>query len=353
MKKDIFALASLSLLASLPLQGDYAPNSSCVVCPAPALEESCCPYVDPCEEHLFVERCQFFINTEFLYWTVNEEPLEYAARMNQSTSALQTVAIGDYKIADYDFCPGFRVAMGWYNEPKFWEVTGQYTWLYDRGSDHANAPSESDRFLSPTWDTYSVGPFREASSSLHLHYQVGDLFAARVFDPNPHLRMRLYGGITSAFLKQTWNVRYTDFQDQFEKIQNMWRFWGTGIRMGTTVDWYWHLFYFTGRVSIASLVGTYKNEAEQITSFQQVVGDVTYKKTRFTFNGQFLLGASYLWICECWSAEIFAGYEANVWLNLQEIIKSQLSFAEAAKQTQHSSGLLGLHGLTARFTVGF
>lgn len=342
MKKIVLAFTCFSSISTLSLVAQEDDYYCC--------EDPC----DPCREHLFVERSQFFINTEFLYWTVEEGVLDYAVRMNKSTTGDPTFAIGNYKIADYDFRPGYRVSIAWYNCPKYWEATAQYTWLYNKGSNSAFDPSEEDRFLNPTWQTISQGPFQKASSLIDLHYHVGDLIIARVFDPNPHLRMRLLGGLTSSYIEQSWKIRYRNFDDEFDRVKNKWRFFGGGVRLGTTIDWFWgYQFYLTGRANFATLLGTYKNEARQITTDKVLVRDATYDDHRFALHGQVMLGPSWQKPCECWSIEAFVGYEFNVWLNLQEIIRSDLSDIENPKETRHARGLFGLHGLTARLTLGF
>lgn len=260
-----------------------------------------------------------------MYWTIEEGSLDYAVRMNKTASTPETFALGKYQIADFDWRPGYRVALSWYNEPKYWEVSGQYTWLYDKGVDRAHKPENPNLFLNPTWNTINTDPFQEAKSRIRLHYHVGDLYVARVFDPNPHLRMRVYGGATLSYIKQKWNVRYTDFEGDFDFIKNKWRFFGGGLRLGTTFDWFWGCqFYFTGRVSFAALIGTYENESLQKIQTNQIVRDSVYDDHRFSFHTQFLLGPSWQKPCECWSMEIFAGYEFNIWWNLQEVYRCGL-----------------------------
>jgi len=347
MKKGIFALTAFSTVSALSL---VAQESHEYFCPPQPCSDPC----DPCREQLFVERSQLFVSAEFLYWTVEEGVLDYAVRMDKSTPATETFAIGDYKTADYEWRPGYRVALAWYNCPSYWEATAQYTWFYDKGSDSTEDPSETDRFLNPTWETITGPPFRKARSLISLHYHVGDLTVARVFNPNPHLRLRLLGGFTSSYIKQNWKIHYSNFQKSFDKLENKWRFWGGGARVGINIDWFWGgQFYLTGRSSFATLIGTYKNEATQTINNNIIVRDATYDDHRFTMHTQFILGPSWQVPCDCWSLELFAGYEFNIWFNLQETFRSQLSDIDETKETRHARGLLGLHGFTGRLTFGF
>ncbi len=330
--------------------------ANCCDCPPP-------PAGECCEQQFFVERCQTFVSTEFLYWTADEGALDYAIKMNRPAwGPSDAFATGKYQTAAYEFRPGYRLSLAWYNEPKYWEITGQYTWLYDKGSDRTNKPSEPDLFVNSTWNTITADPLRKATSLIDLHYHLGDVYVARIFDPNPHLRLRLIGGLTLAHIEQSWKVRYSNFLDEHDRIKNKWRYFGGGLRLATTVDWFWFWqVYLTGKVSFATLLGTYKNQAIQRTNVALTpqdnpeinVRDITYDDHRFAFHTQFLVGPSFQLPCECWSMEIFAGYEFNIWMNLQEVYRSTQSGPSGAKETRLATGLFGLHGLTARLTIGF
>ncbi|NGX39361.1 MAG: hypothetical protein KR126chlam1_00687 [Chlamydiae bacterium] len=345
MKKTSLSLGTLALLSPLALQA----GEDC--CPP---RNSCCE--DCCHEQLFVEQSQLFLTGEFLYWTVEEGAVDYAIRMNKETPAQKTAPIGDYKSADFEFDPGFRVSLGWYNCPKYWELTGQYTWLKSKGSDSASKPDDPNLFLNPTWSTFpNTAPYVKAESSIELKYQLGDLYVARVFDPNPHLRMRFIGGLTVAVIEQDWDFSYTNEAEGVDRYKNEWCFTGGGVRLGTTIDWFWgYGFYLTGRVTVASLVGSYENKANQTNFDGECIRAGKFEETRFSFHTQFLLGPSWQCPCDCWSFELFAGYEFNSWFNLHEVYRiPSINPQDDPKPTILNRSLLGMHGLTVRLTLGF
>lgn len=339
MKKHLFSLAMLSCS---PLIADF-----CCEPPPP-------PEPD-CYQHLFVERKQFFLNAEFLYWNVVEGSVDYAVKMNSIPEASPTFAIGDYKSATFDWRPGFRLAAYWYNRPHYWEIKGEYTWFSCAGSNQVHSPSNPAEFLNPTWDTGRKGPYSEAESHIHLNYQLGNFEVARVFDPNPHLRMRLLGGLTTGFLEQTWHLEYTNFIPEVSKIENKWRYWGGGIRLGVTADWFWgNQIYLTGKTTLAPLLGRYKNHVHNTAEASGIVlQDSTFEDTRFAFHSQFLLGPSWQVPSDCWSFELFAGYEFNIWFNLHETIRTSRGPDSSPIVSLISPALLGFHGLTLRLTFGF
>lgn len=340
MKKGLLALAAISTLASGTLSARE------LLC------EQCVPEPD-CWEHLYVERCQWFVHGEFLYWGVAEGNMDYAVTFD-NTGVIVPI-LTEYKTADFDFCPGFRVAASYYNCPKYWEMTAQYTWMHNDGK---NRSSTSDRFaLLPTRATFSGDTVDRASSKIEMDYQLGDLYAARVFDPNPHLRLRLFGGITLGYLKQEFDVQY-ETDDEFLTLQTVdteWRFFGGGFRMGVIADWFWGCqIYLTGRASFATLYGGYehKDREFQTDDFGDLVVIVNskYDDPRFAFHAQFMVGPSWQVPCDCWSFELFAGYEMNLWFNLNEGIYSPNGLIG---RTQYYQSVLGLHGLTLRLTLGW
>ena len=343
MYKSLLALTALSILSTAPL------SARRIMC------EDCEPQPEPeCPEHLFVERSQLFITGEFLYWTIQEQVLDYAITKNKNTTALETFGIGKYQTVDFEWRPGFRVAATWYRCPRYWELTGEYTWFFDRGSDCVSNCDLSANYIGPTTQVIAVEPYQKSSSTVKSHYQLGDLYVARVFDPNPHLRMRLMGGLTIAYIDNEQKQRHLNFHDEQDNIEDKWSFFGGGVRAGLRVDWFWgYEFYLTGKFTFAGLVGEYENTAKQITTDDILVRDTCYHDNRLSLHSQIILGPSWQRPCDCWSIELFAGYEFNQWYNLQERYRTELSDVDASKETYISRGNYGLHGLTVRLTVGF
>lgn len=227
-----------------------------------------------------------------------------------------------------DWGPGLRVAFGFFNASKFWEIVAEYTWLYANGKDSVNRPSTVNEFLNPSLTVVLQNPYNSASSNIRLHYNLAELMITRVFDPNPHLRLRLYGGGIVSWIKQKWTVVYTNSTDQDATLTNRWRFVGGGLRLGLTFDWFWGGYFFlTGKASAAIAAGKYKNEGIQRVSQLLNPGDdvnvpvqnTTYNDVRLTTNTHFLFGPSYQQSFKAMDLEFFAGYEFNAWFNLHEI----------------------------------
>lgn len=339
-------------------------------CPSP---DACCLPPLPCDENLF-QRCKRIVaDVEFLYWSVEEGALDYAIVMENRGWAPAAdplnYANGKMQRASYDWDPGVRVSIGYYNAPKFWELFAEYTYYSGRGSDSASAPSGAGLFLNGTFPQLSDNivdniPLASAKSSIDLTYQLADIAVARIFDPNPHLRIRMYAGITSSFIDQDWDVTYTDTSNNETKIKNDWCYTAGGFRAGVATDWWWGCnFYISGKASLAGFLGKYENKAEQTTNYipsspsgfdiNAKVRDLKYEDYRFAQQFQFVFGPSWQQLGKCVDVEVFAGYEFNGWFNLQEVYRSTNGLALAAKETWLNTGALALHGLTVRLSLGF
>jgi hypothetical protein len=319
----------------------------------------------PFDADLF-HRCNqvYSFDATFLFWRVQEGALDYALKMKESGwGPSECFAQGKFEKATFDGDPGFRAAVRFFRAPHYWEFWAQYTRLTAEGSNKATKPSPAGDFLTGTWPQIFSSPMAWATSHIHMNYNVADLLISRVFYPNPHLRIRVTGAGTVAWINQFWKVLYSDWMGFQTKIGNRWSFIGGGLKMGTTFDWYWFSnIYMTGGATLGSLVGSYKNSALQTTNFQPSpafntaipLRNTHFSDVRPTFFVQLYLGPSYQKNLGCdQRCEFFVGYELNTWLNLQEIYRSSSGAPSEAKETKINTGALCLQGLTARATYDF
>lgn len=308
----------------------------------------------------------FLISGEFLYWTVSEGALDYAIRMREASwGPSDSYAQGDMERAEFDWDPGYRFTVGYFRASNFWEAAFQWTYLHLKGSDQAKRPpADENRFMVGTFPQIFTDPVVHTTSHIHLHYELADLLANRVFFPtdNPHLRMKVVGGLTAVWMNQGWKVRYFDTAQNTTMIKNAWKYWGFGLRAGLSFDWFWGKdFYASGKATTALVLGHYKNHAKQATNIALQPGDnplsplrdLRYDDYRMSFTTQFLLGPSYQKSFTNWRYELFVGYELTIWTNLQEVFRSSAGSAQEAKETWINTGLVSLHGLSARASFSF
>ncbi len=306
----------------------------------------------------------WYVSAEFLYWTVDEGALDYAQKMRQPAWSPTTpsFASGKVQCASFNLDPGFRVATGYFNAPKYWAVQGQYTHLITRGKDRAGKPEAGNEFLTGTWPQITTNPLVHAHSNIFFNYNLAELSIDRIFITNPHLRMKLRAALSMAWMQQDWKVQYFDGTGGNTTIRNRWHYMAGGLRAGLLGDWYWgNHVYLTGGTTAALYMGGYSNDSKQTTSFQPngsddptlPVRDSRVEDTRPSFAVQVYLGPSYQKCFGCNRVEIFAGYELTGWFNLQEIRRSSSGLPSSAKETWMSTNMLALQGLTTRLTVDF
>lgn len=314
------------------------------------------------------DKSVFFVNAEFLYWIVNEGAVDYAIKMDHQpwSQTQDTYAVGDYHNAHFNWSPGFRVNFGYFRAPHYWDVFLQYTYLHAFGEREVHAPHSSTEFLNGTWvqpDVFSTFPaaLERAKNTIDLQYNVLDFLFSRRFEPNEHLRINLFGGLTSALIFQRMKTYYKDVEDGHTHINNRWRFEGVGFRFGMKIDWYmgWDI-YLTGTASAAALSGWYKNSAyQEISSTIPGVNDeipirnADFHDNRLTYTTQFLVGPSWQKAFENNRVELFAGYEMTIWTNLHQIYRSGFAAPSASKDTYINNSQVSLQGLTVRLNVDF
>lgn len=310
-----------------------------------------------------IETC--LLDAELLYWTVNEGALDYAQKMTQPawSSTTPSYASGKVKSASYHLDPGLRVMVGFFNALKYWDVRGQYTHFICRGQNSTSRPSSPSEFLTGTWPQITTNPLTHAHSDIFFNYNVFHLLISRIFYPNLHLRLRMTGGASSAWIGQDWKMQYFDGGiDKNTTIRNRWHFVGGGLSTGLIADWYWgNHIYLTGSTMISLYMGSYSNRSKQTTTFQVDPSDNTslpvrnsrLSNTRPALSTQFSIGPSWQQNFGPRRVEVFIGYELTGWFNLQEIRRSSSGAPSVAKETWTETSMLSLQGLTTRLTVDF
>lgn len=349
--KKIFILTFLSLL---PLFG-FTYDKCCEPCKAEPT---------PCsEENLFAkDMCAYVGNAEFLYWSTQESNLTYAiSENNPSWPVIASYASGDYKIAKFDYDPGFRINAGYFNAPKYYHAYGQYTYVRNKNSDSTDAPPQADLYLDGTWPYLFNDSLARATSNIKLDLDLGDLITNRYFFPNPHLRLGMLGGITGGRIAQTWKIGYTSTTGYESLLKHKWKFTGIGLRLGLDVDWFWFSdIYLTTKATLAGLMGKYKNSSKQTTTSSQFGRDPSipgrdskYDDYRMIENLQCQFGPSWQKSWRYCRTELFLGYEFNSWLNLHEVFYSGESVPGGGKSTINMNSMLTMHGLDLRFRVDY
>jgi len=307
-----------------------------------------------------------FVNLEFLYWTVGESAMDYALRMKDQAWGTPTEGVGHYKNVDFGWNPGFRGNVGYFNAHHYWDVYAQYTYFKCTGHDKTHAPDAAGLFLNGTWPQPSFTeevPLAKAHSSIDFTLQIADAIATRRFFPNPHFRLRLFGGPTVAWLRQNWEIDYRDVDGETSHLHSHWRFTGAGLRAGLFLDWFMGKggFFLTSCFSGAVYAGSYHNVSKQRSSFANngqfntalPLRNVHLHDVRLIPHFQLLAGPSWQMAFDPYRTELFIGYELNFWSNVHEVYRTTMGAPTQAKQTIMSNSTISIQGLTLRWNLDF
>ena len=244
-------------------------------------------------------------------------------------------------------------------------MRGQYTHLISRGKNRASPPAAAEEYLIGTWPQIVVNPLVHAESAIMFNYNIFDLMIDRLFNPNPHLRLRMLAGLAAAWIHQDWKVHYFDSTGQNSTLRNRWHYTAGGLKIGIMGDWFWgNNFYLTGLSTIGGFMGSYQNIAKQTASIYSFpLRNSIFNDVRPAFAAQFSIGPSWQKNLPHNRIEIFAGYELNALFNLQEVRRSSALGIEpgldttfttsTANETWLNQGVIALQGLTTRLTVDF
>lgn len=306
-----------------------------------------------------------FINAELLYWTVNEGALDYAIKMKHPAWGSTTDATGKYKVAGFGWDPGFRVSVGYFNAPHYWDAYLMYTYFRAHGHDEAHRPKQGDLFLNGTFpqpNPTGTVPLSKATSDLEFRESMVEFLATRRFHPNPHFRMRLYGGPGVVWMRQNWEIDYRDINHVSSHLHNQWHFTGAGIRLGLILDWFLGKggMFFTGLTSVACYAGDYHNVSKQRSKFSGggfnpslPLRNAHFHDTRLVPHFQASAGPSWQMAFGPYRTEVVLSYELNIWSNLHEVIRTSQDAPTAAKQTTLDTGMIGIQGVTLYWNFDF
>ncbi len=332
----------------------------------------CCvaiPY--PCYEPTPNYEDGLFVFGEFLYWKADQDNLEFCTvdkHPDSNTESSSTPpnlpddANGKFHFASLDWKPGYRIGVGCPLKCGQWQLLGTYTYYTSEGYQKAEKPSDPNLFLN--------GNFREnvetepllATSDITLKFQQGDVLLAKRFDPTRNIFLKVFMGVTGAYFEQNWTIKYTAPTAQFpintNKIQNDWKYYGGGGRLGLDLDWNLGKgVSFYGRFSGAVILGRYKfhNFAHNPNFSTLPTGDSHFNETRYVPNTQAGLGFKWFGCVFGAHTDIQIGYELNSWWNIHMLPVTPWipsgNVGDTEKYTFHRNGNINFQGFTAK--IGF
>ncbi|GAB5412241.1 MAG: hypothetical protein ChlgKO_13550 [Chlamydiales bacterium] len=352
-----------------------APKPACPPPEPSCCEPVCCPKVykelpPPCQRcpmmmryYPAIEESQFAFRGEFLIWKTVVSPVDYALP-KQTINALSTAAIGPYATVEYDWDPGFRLAMEYRFCPNFWQGEVQYTYLSNSGSSSVSGgnnpnPAAGEAFLTGSYLEQSGEALTSAKGDLDLSYQVLDFYLARRFLLADSIIIKMLIGVAGAWIDQDFAIRYNGFDNGPVSLIDLdWKYNAGGIKAGFANDWFLgNGFGISSQLVVGGFVGNFTQSNKGVTfddtGVETIRENETYKDARFAFTTQFQIGLSWQRIFQYASLRLFAGYEMNPWFNINEMRQSSLNTNTNARQSHLYRGIVCPQGVTLRAQIGF
>ncbi|HKZ00429.1 MAG TPA: Lpg1974 family pore-forming outer membrane protein [Rhabdochlamydiaceae bacterium] len=195
-----------------------------------------------------VERHDFMVSGEFLYWRAAEGGTDYAvtSKNDAFTNPLALPIDGAVKKVDFEFTPGFRVAVGYTVPKRIWDLSLAWTRLHTSHSHHTEVPEGPGvrgrgGFIFPTRE-YEFSQTNETPETASGHWDIDfdslTLEMGRAFGVNRYFAFRPHVGFIGAWIDQDITFKYNDLHNQSGVISSdlsvKWEndFTGWGLRGG-------------------------------------------------------------------------------------------------------------------------
>ena len=206
-----------------------------LTCYSPAYNAPAIISVNPKERKAGSPNINLFVDASFTYWWAGEDGLTLAERtvIDPTTGVIYSTPKTSVLTQSFSYQPGFKIGTGvvGYQE---WTVFGEYTWfrgkthkesgplsgtsptatrlLGDAATSGNNVWSVDGWFLQVTDEGKPLsGP--AISSSWDLDLDLIDLLAGRPFYQGRHLSISPFGGLRSALIRQSINLKLTESPD--------------------------------------------------------------------------------------------------------------------------------------------
>ena len=168
-----------------------------------------------------------FFSADFIYWTVRQDGMFYAV-----SGAGANASGGSVHDIDWEWEPGFKVALGVNLPHDGWDMVAEYTWIQSDASD-STSQNAATSTLIPYW---LVGgnnsALTHARASWDIHYNNLTLDLGRNTYMSQYMKLRLFAGLHAAWIDQDYSATFTQIDGQINKLNLDQDFWGIGLRAG-------------------------------------------------------------------------------------------------------------------------
>lgn len=297
-----------------------------------------------------------FLTGDYLYWTANEDNLEFAVSganiNNASTLSVDVLPTKTGKTYEphFRFHSGFKAGIGFDFGHDKWDMYINYTWF----NSHSNSKSAIRNGFEPLVNLVPVGsatPYallNAATMKWKLNYfNVFDVELGRNMYISKFLSLRPFFGVKGTWQKQTYKLNYQFTDVPTINSENKNSFWGVGLLAGVNTTWHlagtWSLF---ADLALSSLWGVFHVKREDENPFTET-SYYNSKKSFHSIKPVIELGAGIRkeqWFNkDRFHLAVQAGWEQQVWFS-----QNQFDFYTAPRE-----GDLTLQGFTGKVRFDF
>lgn len=315
------------------------------------------------------------IETDFLYWKVNQNGNEFA----QTGQAISTPGISDATPVNpghiyspkYSMQPGFKFSLDYLSSYDSWDLRFGYMWIESRGQRLVESKDINSGIIpifstactgsSLAQATYNGGSssfVTSAYSSSNLYLNAFDIELGKSWKQANKLKLRPFFGLKGTYQHQNLKLRYdtasitdptsntgSNLTSHKEKLS------GLGIKVGLNTSWMFSKYFGLFADAAGSLLWTssniktknYDTETTPSTFTNVLLTNQSYHSNPMMPVFELFLGFGYeqSFTKSLKKISFKAGWEEQIWLFL----------------TRHSSTIadnsLSMQGLTLKFALDF
>ena len=359
MKKMLSVIGLAAMLSTGSIYADSFQNSQ---------DNGCCPKDDCCASG-------FYVCADFLYWTLYDADLDYAAN-NSAISGLDVAGTGGSEskmhFAEYDWDPAFRVLGGYRDECGGWDIRVSYLYFESDKTSSTSYGDGTNEHLKPTvWSpSFNCDRAQSATAKVEVEYHLYDITLGRECCICDGFKLRPFGGFRGMTLDQSMYITYSggrDFTAEDGIVDWESSFDGYGLVGG--FDWnleFCDCICLYGTVAATVLGGETDDRETQSgpenpgpTGQGSLANNINVREEQWIGvpGYQLALGVCYdssFESCGCCIDYMPAlGYEVNHWFNVPEVRRFTGGVQEAANNGGGAKGCLLFHGLTLRGCITF
>jgi hypothetical protein len=310
----------------------------------------------------------FYVTGTFIYWQPRQENMELAIGTTAIPSNT-TGFSGTVSDLDYDYRPGFQVALGMNFDHDNWDGYAQYTWLHGQDSSSIVSPAGGALLVLQEIPSYSISEgvgtgATSMSETWKFKFDFVDADLGRCYYVGKSLTFRPSVGARGAWIRQKLDVDTVNGELSLGTLRNE-DFdqssvsWGVGLRTGITSNWefgsgfrmygsgYGDILYTRYNLKLKDFVQTAAGVTVSTVTLKQHHAD--YLRPHVDLELGFGWGSYF--DCNNWHIDLSASYGFQVFWNQNMFRHFEDDIALGTSTLPH--GDLFIHGLTTTVRFDF